>query len=109
MGERKSSTYVWLALGGLVLLSQYVEYSPAVPAQRDVYSKLDDCKEDWGTADKCAPVDDGRYPGGHYYGPSYGGTGTSGIPPKASPHAIGTTHVSRGGFGSLGSLHFSGS
>ncbi len=108
MEERKSSLYIWLALGGLFGLSEYVEYAPATPAQRDVYWRLEDCKQDWGSTDKCAPVDDGRYPSGHYYGPSYGGTGSLGAPTKASPHAIGTTHVSRGGFGSFGSFHLSG-
>ena len=42
------------------------------------------------------------------HGPSYPVTGTSGGPPKRGPHAIGSTHVSRGGFGSFGSFHFSG-
>jgi uncharacterized protein YgiB involved in biofilm formation len=108
MEERKASTYVWLALGGIAVLSQYIEHTPDAPLQRDVYSKLEDCKQDWGSTSECSPVDDGRYSSGHYYGPTYSGSGNAGVPSKGSPHSVGTTHVSRGGFGSFGSFHFSG-
>jgi hypothetical protein len=107
-GGRKASLYIGLVLGGLMALVKCAEYSDNQATQRDVYATLDDCKQDWGTAEKCEPVADGSYAGAHYYGPGYVGTGAPGDRPKASPHALTASPVSRGGFGSLSGFHSSG-
>ena len=81
-------------------------------ATRDVYRTRADCQRDWGEDEnKCEAVASGTH-AGHYYGPLYGfgrsgSTGTT-MAPRQGSSAVGTTHVSRGGFGSSASAHSSG-
>ena len=80
---------------------------------RDVYRTRADCQRDWGddTA-KCQTVSSGPH-AGYFYGPSYGygrsgaSTGST-LAPRSGSHAVGSTSVSRGGFGSSASAHSSG-
>ncbi|WP_240039112.1 MULTISPECIES: hypothetical protein [Okeania] len=88
---------------------------------REVYRNLEDCRREWGGADRCEPVTDGSYSSGHYYGPHYYRSGGSiyyyqnsnsryqPVPSNAgilkSPSGRSTTSVgtvNRGGFGSRG-------
>ncbi len=80
-------------------------------ATRDIYRNAADCQRDWGqqTA-QCEPVSSGPH-AGYYYGPSHTGTsvqrgptGTT-LAPRPGTNAIGSTHVSRGGFGASASSH----
>ena len=105
--RRKSSRCVTLALIGLVAGAGVAGCSSDNPEKRDVYSKLQDCKQDWGDETKCEPVRDGRYSSGYYYGPSYAGSGRSSARSTGSS-AVGTTTVSRAGFGSSSAFHSSG-
>jgi len=90
--------------------------------RRDLYSSKEDCVQDWGDELKCEnrPAT-GYAPGfhsGYWYGPSYrsGQFGSSpqneapGSVSQARPgsHAVGTGHVSHGGFGASGAAHGSG-
>jgi uncharacterized protein YgiB involved in biofilm formation len=100
--NRKSSAYVTLALIGVLAGAGVVGYRSG-ETRRDVYTSLDNCKQDWGDTSRCEPVRDGRYSAGSYYGPVRSGGSAAG------EHALTSTHVSRGGFGSLGAVHSSGS
>lgn len=44
---------------------------------REVYRNLEDCRKEWGGADKCEQVTDSSYGSGHYYGPYYMRSGGS--------------------------------
>ena len=100
--NRKSSAYVTLALIGVLAGAGVVGYRSG-ETRRDVYTSLDNCTQDWGDTSQCEPVRDGRYSAGSYYGPVRSGGSAAGA------HALTSTHVSRGGFGSLGASHSSGS
>jgi len=93
--------------------------------RRDLYASKADCVQDWGDEQKCEakPAESSggtsaSHGGGFYwFGPSYrpGQFGSSSInrPPgtldaaRPGSHAVGTSHVSRGGFGSSGAAHAS--
>ena len=105
--NRKSSTYVTLALLGVFTAAGIVAYKSG-DTSRDVYTSLDNCKQDWGDTGQCEPVSDGRYSSGHYYGPGYSGTSPRSGGSTAGAHALTSTQVSRGGFGSLSAFHSSG-
>ena len=127
MTPRRSSSSVTLVLIGASALSGCGQQGPDT-MRRDMYASQADCVQDWGSdPTKCEPVRTGSSStsstgrGGytHYYGPSYshGSYGSpntvhdAGTTSQARPgsRAIGTAHVSRGGFGSSASSHSSGS
>jgi hypothetical protein len=132
MTRRRSSASVTLVLIGASTLTGCGQQAPDT-LRRDMYASQADCAQDWGADPaKCEPVktgssssSGGRGGGGggssytHYYGPayshgSYGSTNTTheaGTTSQARPgsRAIGTAHVSRGGFGASASAHGSGS
>jgi uncharacterized protein YgiB involved in biofilm formation len=118
MKQRRSSPSVTLVLIGASALTGCGEQT-ADTQRRDMYASLTDCVQDWGADPaKCEPVrrtSSGGSSYTHYYGPSYshgsyGSTNTvheAGTTSQARPgsRAIGTAHVSRGGFGSSASAH----
>lgn len=122
MAQRRSSSSVTLVLIGASALAGCGQQGTET-LRRDVYASQTDCVQDWGADPaKCEPVRQTGRSGSsytHYYGPSYphgsyGSTRTAhpeGIQSDARPgsRAIGTAHVSRGGFGSSASSHSSGS
>jgi len=82
-------------------------------ATRDVYRTQADCNRDWGDdPKKCERQSSGTH-SGYWYGPSYGrgstssSAGSSAVARKGSS-AMGSTTVSRSGFGSSASAHSSG-
>jgi hypothetical protein len=91
MGNRKRSAAVTLVLAGSLAGCSDPE------AQRDVYSKLDDCKQDWGAPAECTPVTDGRHSSSYFYGPRYFGSSFPSGRPKPSANAIDAVHAGRGG------------
>ena len=91
--SRKRSTAITLVLAGSAALTGCGEPE----AQRDVYTKLDDCEKDWGSRTQCEPVRDGRYSSSYFYGPRYYGSSWPSGRPKSSSNAIEATHVGRGG------------
>jgi len=120
---RKSSTRVTLVLLSAAALASCGQQESAL--RRDLYASKEDCLKDWGDELKCAeqaaPARSGSatggYHGGYWYGPFYrsGEHGSSSI---SRPHgtvdaarpgsrAVGTSHISRGGFGGSGSAHAS--
>jgi hypothetical protein len=121
MTQRRSSSSVTLVLIGASALAGCGQQSTDT-LRRDVYASQADCVQDWGAElGKCEPVRRTSSSGSsytHYYGPSYshgsyGSTSTAhtaGTTTQARPgsRAVGTAHVSRGGFGSSASAHGSG-
>ncbi len=117
---RKSSSHISLVLIGAAALSgtlagcskQEPKQEPKQEMRRDVYASKQDCLADWGqTPQDCEPAHDrptGNGANTHYYGRSYphygGSSGTSSPLPSrsGSGKAIGSSSVSRGGFGSSG-------
>ena len=123
MKQRRSSSSVTLVLIGASALAACGQQSSET-LRRDMYASQADCLQDWGTTSQCEPVRSGGSGSSgssytHYYGPayshgSYGSTNTlhnEGATSQARPgsHAVGTAHVSRGGFGSSASSHGSSS
>ncbi len=119
MTQRRSSSSVTLVLIGASTLSACNQQSPDT-VRRDMYTSRADCAQDWGAEPaKCEPFRSTTSGGGsytHYYGPAYphGGYGSSTngthnagatTAPRPGSHAMGTAHVSRGGFGSGASSH----
>ena len=117
---RKSSARVTLVLLGAAALTSCGQQESTL--RRDLYANKEDCLKDWGDELKCAeqpaPVRSGSsYHGGYWYGPFYRGgdygSGSTirphGTVDSARPgsHAVGTSHISRGGFGGSGSAHAS--
>lgn len=99
---RRSSGSVTLVLIGLTTLAGCAEDD----TRRDVYKTREDCLADWGNkpAD-CSPATEQRHAGsGFWYGPAYGyrssGSGSSWTNRASSSRSIGSSTVSRGGFGS---------
>jgi len=79
--------------------------------RRDVYASREDCLADWGNRPQdCTPATEERHRShGYFYGPSYthsSGTSGSSWGRSSSSRSIGSSSVSRGGFGS--SAHSSG-
>jgi uncharacterized protein YgiB involved in biofilm formation len=119
---RKSSARVTLVLLGAAALASCGQQESTL--RRDLYASKEDCLKDWGDELKCAeqpgPARSGSsgYHGSYWYGPSYR-SGDYGSSPVGRPHgtvdsarpgshAVGTSHISRGGFGASGSAHASG-
>jgi uncharacterized protein YgiB involved in biofilm formation len=119
---RKSSARVTLVLLGAAALASCGQQESTL--RRDLYANKEDCLKDWGDELKCAEqaapasTGTGGYHGGYWYGPFYrsGQFGSSsvsrphGTVDSARPgsHAVGTSHISRGGFGASGAAHASG-
>jgi uncharacterized protein YgiB involved in biofilm formation len=118
--NRKSSASVTLVLVGTAALAGCGQQDETL--RRDVYASRNDCVQDWGDEQKCEAQAAGATSGGShgtfFLGPSYrpGQFGSSasnrpiGTVDAARPgsHAIATSHISRGGFGSTGASHSSG-
>jgi uncharacterized protein YgiB involved in biofilm formation len=98
--------------------------------RREIYGTRDKCAEDWGSGDDCEQqAGSGYYHGPHYFyrggvpyifrrgadqaQPVNPAAGFSRFPPgTASPNSAGsfrTSHISRGGFGTIGSFFRGGS
>ena len=113
MRSRKSTATLTLVLIGAAALHGCGSKTDET-AKRDVYKTQTDCKRDWGDdSSKCERVSSGPH-AGYFYGPMYGfgrntttSTGSS-LSPRSGSHAMSSTSVSRGGFGSSASSHSSG-
>ncbi|MCC6211179.1 MAG: hypothetical protein IT513_09080 [Burkholderiales bacterium] len=70
---RKRSRAITLVLAG----SATVAGCGSPVEQRDAYSTQSACVRDWGNAQLCEPVRDGRYSTSYFYGPPYYGNGTT--------------------------------
>lgn len=122
--NRRSSPSVTLVLIGTAALSACGQQDDTL--RRDIYASRADCVQDWGDEQKCEaqPAGSGfagsngsTHGGGFFLGPSYrsGQFGSSSSARSAGTvdaarsgsHAIATSHVSRGGFGSSGASHSS--
>lgn len=99
---RKSSSTVTLVLIGAAALGGLTGCSKD-EVRRDVYASKADCLADWGnTPTDCEPAYDRPTGNGHvthYYGRPYTYTGSTA---SRSGKTIGSSTVSRGGFGSSG-------
>jgi len=105
---RKSSSHITLVLIGAAAAAVTATLGGCSKEEtrRDVYANKVDCLADWGNDPKdCEPAYD-RHTGNaattHYYGRPYGYTGGSNFSPSQSGKTIGSSTVSRGGFGSSG-------
>ena len=119
---RRSSARVTLVLLGAAALAACSQEEDTL--RRDLYSSREDCVKAWGDQFKCEEqpatgYTSGYHPGlGYWYGPYYRsgqfGSSVQNEPPgtvsQARPgsHSVGTSHVSRGGFGASGAAHGSG-
>ena len=111
---RKSSTRVTLVLIGAATALSGCGSSTDSDAmlRRNLYASKEDCVADWGDPKDCeqsaAPANGGRT-GRVWFGPSYSyGAGHAGTSAGHSAHSIGSTSISRGGFGASGHAHSSG-
>jgi uncharacterized protein YgiB involved in biofilm formation len=102
---RKSSSQVTLVLIGAAAMGVAVGGCSSEEVRRDVYASKADCLADWGnTPQDCEPAYDRPTGSGHtthYYGRPYTYSGSSSSPSR-SGKTIGSSTVSRGGFGSSG-------
>ena len=102
---RKSSGLVTLVLIGAAALSAGLAGCSKEEVRRDVYASKADCLADWGnTPTDCEPAYDrptGNAANTHYYGRPYSHSGGSSSSARSS-RTIGSSTVSRGGFGSSG-------
>lgn len=100
---RKSSSQVTLVLIGAAALGGGLTACSKEEVRRDVYSSKADCVADWGNSPAdCEPAYDrptGHGGTTHYYGRPYSFNGSS---PSRSGKTIGSSTVSRSGFGSSG-------
>ena len=117
---RKRSCRITLVLLGAAALAACANHDE----KRDVYASKQDCIKDWGDETKCetAPAHAGNSTGrthsggGFFWGPIYSGSSfrnnsgsSSSIgATRSGSHAIGSSSISRGGFGSSASSHSSG-
>lgn len=99
---RKSSSTVTLVLIGAAALGGLTGCSKD-EVRRDVYASKADCLADWGnTPTDCEPAYDRPTGNGHithYYGRPYTYTGSTA---SRTGKTIGSSTISRGGFGSSG-------
>jgi len=115
--QRKSSARVTLVLLGAAALAACGQEDESL--RRDLYASKDDCVQDWGDELKCEPQTSTEnsfgFRSAYWYGPIYR-SGQYGSDPQIQPagtvsrarpgsHSIGTSHVSRGGFGASGAAH----
>lgn len=102
---RKSSSQITLVLIGATALGATIGGCSREEMRRDVYASKEDCLADWGNnPTDCEPAYDRRTGSAtttHYYGRPY--SYRSGSPSASrSGKTIGSSTVSRGGFGSSG-------
>jgi uncharacterized protein YgiB involved in biofilm formation len=106
----RKSSHVTLVLAGMAAISAC---SRADDQRRDVYKSREDCLADWANKpEDCKPATEPRHAAsGFWYGPMYssglyssGNAWTSGA--RSGSHAVSSSSISRGGFGS--SAHSSG-
>ena len=114
---RKRSAQITLVLLGAAAIAACDDDNE----RRDLYASKQACVQDWGDEKKCesAPASAGaghsHTGGGYFWGPTYlgrgysaGSTGSSALSPaRSGSRALGTSSVSRGGFGSSSSSHSS--
>lgn len=109
---RKSSARVTLVLIGVATLAACGDEQEK---RRDVYATREDCLADWANKpEDCKPATEARHAQhGFWYGPIYpipfgtsSGSAWTGSGVRSGSHALGSSTVSRGGFGS--SAHSSG-
>ena len=111
MRSRRSTATVTLVLIGAAALQACSREEDT--ATRDVYRSRADCQRDWGDdPQKCEPAGTGPH-AGYFYGPllyglARGGTAANSAAPRPGSNAVGSTRVTRGGFGSSASAHSSG-
>jgi uncharacterized protein YgiB involved in biofilm formation len=102
---RKSSGHVTLVLIGAAALTAGLAGCSKEEVRRDVYASKADCLADWGnTPTDCEPAYDRPTGNGattHYYGRPYSHSSGSSSTSRSS-RTIGSSTVSRGGFGSSG-------
>ncbi len=102
---RKSSAHITLVLIGAVTMGATLGACGNEETRRDVYASKEDCLADWGnTPTDCAPAYDrptGNANTTHYYGRPYRHSGGSTSSSRSSK-TIGSSTVSRGGFGGSG-------
>ncbi len=118
--QRKSSARVTLVLLGAAALAACGQEGETL--QRDLYASKEDCVQDWGDELKCEKQPPTGYSfglhSGYWLGPIYR-SGQYGSDPQSQPagavsraragsHSVGTSHVSRGGFGASGAAHGAG-
>lgn len=104
---RKSSSHITLVLIGAAAVTATLTSCGKEETRRDVYVSKQDCLADWGNDPKdCEPAYDRRTGNPaitHYYGRPYGWSGgSSSFSPSRTGKTIGSTTVSRGGFGGSG-------
>jgi uncharacterized protein YgiB involved in biofilm formation len=124
MKRSKEITLVLIASASFVSCS-----SPPSDTHRELYANREKCVEDWGSEDRCEQQSGGRYwgPRYYYYGgrPFYfprntdnpvplGGEGkfshlSPGMKSLNSSATFSSPHISRGGFGRIGSFFHGGS
>ena len=101
---RKSSGHVTLVLIGAAALTAGLSGCSKEDVRRDVYASKADCLADWGNSPAdCEPAFDrptGNAATTHYYGRPY--TYSGGSSASRSGRTIGSSTVSRGGFGRSG-------
>ena len=105
--RRSTATLTLVLIGGATLHGCGGQPETAT---RDVYRTQADCKRDWGDeAQKCERQTSGTH-SGYWYGPSYGhgDTSSSSSAARKGSSAMGSTTVSRSGFGGSASAHSSG-
>ena len=102
---RKSSSHMTLVLIGAAALTTGLSGCSRDEVRRDVYASKTDCLADWGhTPADCTPAYDRPTGNGavtHYYGRPYAWDGSSASGSR-SGKTIGSSTVSRGGFGFSG-------
>jgi uncharacterized protein YgiB involved in biofilm formation len=102
---RKSSSHIRLVLIGAAALGTTLAACSRDEVRRDVYASKQDCLADWGnTPQDCEPAYDRRTGNPmitHYYGRPYIFNADSASPAHAG-RTIGSSTVSRGGFGFSG-------
>jgi uncharacterized protein YgiB involved in biofilm formation len=102
--KKRSSLSITLAFIGTVAISC------GQSGYRQQYKSKEDCLADWNTPDKCEQAPYGsssHYYPGYYYGPFVSGRSMSST--QTASRAVGTTSVTRGGFGSSALFHSGGS
>lgn len=101
---RKSSGHMTLVFIGAAALAAGLTGCSKDEVRRDVYASKADCLADWGNSPSdCTAAYDRRTGNAattHYYGRPYSYSG--GASPSRSGKTIGSSTVSRSGFGSSG-------
>ena len=115
---RKRSAQISLVLMGAAALAACENQDE----RRDLYASKQDCVKDWGDETRCEAAPDGAAAAGrphagegYFWGPYYAGNsfrsgssvGSPSRPVRSGSRAIGSSGISRGGFGSSAASHSS--